>query len=57
MVPVGLLMVGCRWHSWHGLLWLIGFPVAVELLQAPIFSRFSTFGDVCAGWGGGYSES
>ncbi len=52
MVPLGFLLELCRWERLR-LVFLIGFPVFIELIQAPIFTRFTTFADVCMGWGGG----
>ncbi|QDS88326.1 VanZ like family protein [Rosistilla ulvae] len=52
MLPVGLLLVVSGWRQ-RGLALLIGVPILIELLQAPIFTRFTTFADALCGWGGG----
>ncbi len=52
MLPVGLLLIVAGWRQ-RGLSLLIGFPILIELLQAPIFTRYTTFADVLCGWGGG----
>ncbi len=52
MLPLGFLLELCRWERLR-LVFLVGFPVFIEMVQAPIFTRFTTFADVCMGWGGG----
>lgn len=52
MVPVGLLGLSIkdgriRWA------WILGMGIFMELVQLPIYSKFSSVSDVLAGWIGG----
>jgi VanZ family protein len=52
MIPFGI--VGMSWKSkrlrW---VWMVLVPVILELVQLPIFSKYSSLWDVVAGWIGG----
>ncbi len=52
MFPVGILAFRAKLAR-TTLIILIGFPVMLELLQAPIFTRYTTFIDILCGWIGG----
>ena len=52
MFPVGILAFRAKLAR-TTLVLLIGFPVMLELLQAPIFTRYTTFIDILCGWIGG----
>ncbi|TWU21201.1 VanZ like family protein [Novipirellula galeiformis] len=51
MVPLGILIVLARMQH-RGLAIMLGFPILIELLQAPIFTRYTTLADVVCGWAG-----
>ena len=52
MLAVGILAYRAKLAR-TGLILLIAFPVTLELLQAPIFTRYTTFIDILCGWAGG----
>lgn len=52
LFPLGILVYRAKLTR-GALILLIGFPVILELLQAPIFTRHTTFTDILCGWIGG----
>ncbi len=52
MIPLGILAWRAKLAS-TTLILLIVFPGMLELLQAPIFTRYTTFIDILCGWVGG----
>lgn len=52
MIPFGIVAMSWRSRSlrWG---WLVLSPVILELVQLPIFSKYSTVWDILAGWIGG----
>ena len=52
MFPLGMLAYRAKLTK-SALILLITFPVLLELLQAPIFTRYTVFIDILCGWIGG----
>lgn len=52
MIPLGFLAHRSLTRQRAVLLLLI-MPITIEILQAPVFSRYTTFADVLCGWCGG----
>ena len=52
MIPLGVLVHMAQWRR-AGIFVLVGFPIFVELIQAPIFTRYTVASDVLCGWTGG----
>ena len=52
MIPIGFLSHRSLSHK-TGIQLIIFLPIIIELLQAPIFTRYTTFADILCGWCGG----
>ena len=52
MLPLGILVYRSKLTR-TALVLLVGFPIILELFQAPIFTRYTTFIDALCGWIGG----
>jgi glycopeptide antibiotics resistance protein len=52
MIPFGVLAYRAKLTRTAPIL-LIGFPAILEVLQAPVFTRYTTFIDILCGWTGG----
>lgn len=52
MIPFGVLAYRSKLTKLAPI-FVIGFPILLEVLQAPIFTRYTTFIDVLCGWTGG----